>query len=159
MTMLQRQYANDAAGAPRCTHVRVIHTGTHPQQNFSHRVVEQALVDGWMHLESDGKIATLTVTAEPEDLHYRLKRAPGYYCRSTGELIPISPTAWTRMRSTGQGDMSSREAKAWLLARGKDAGDYEVTNAYECVLDAEQHAKFQAVRDGASNVVAAYTQE
>jgi hypothetical protein len=152
--LLQRQYEKDAAGTPRCTHVLVKHTGTSPEQNFSHRAVEQAMVDGWMHIDGD----TLTVTAEPEDLLYQVKRTPGYYCRSTGERIPISPTAWVRMRSTGQGDLSAREAKAWLLSRGKDATDYEVTHAYECVLDAEQHAKFHAVRDGASNVVAAYTQ-
>lgn len=128
--------------AHRCTGVRVKHTGLSPEQNFSHRLIEQAMAEGWVVIDGD----TLTMQAKPEALRFRLRRVPGYYCISTGERIPVSDIAWTRMRSTGLGDLSRKEALAWLLARGRAQTDYEVTNAYECVLDEEQHAKYRAVK-------------
>lgn len=139
--LLQKQYEKDPkTQAPqRVSHVLVKHTGLKPEQNFSRRLVESALADGWMTLDG----ATLTMKGDPEDLVYLVKRDPGYYCVSTGERIPISQMAWTRMLATGIGDLSAREAKGWLLARGKAQNDYEVCQAYECVLDADQHDRFK----------------
>lgn len=149
--LMQRQFSKGG----KCTHVIVKHTGIEPEQNFSHRLVEQAVAEGWMRI--DGTV--LTVKAEPEDLVYTLKRRPGYYCSTTGERIPISDLAMGRMRATGIGDLTRQEALAWLASKGRAGGGYEVTNAYECVLGDEQHDQFRAVRAVSGNVVAAYTQE
>lgn len=149
--LMKRQH--DSAG--KCTHVLVKHTGTGPAQNFSRRLVLQAVTDGWMQITG----STLTIKAEPEDLFYAIKRQPGYYCISTGERIPVDELAWSQMLQTGRGDLSRQQALAWLAANGKQASDYEVTMAYECVLGDAQHAKFRAVTAVSGNLVAAYMQE
>jgi len=84
---------------------------------------------------------------------------PGYYCKSTGERIPVSPDAWAELFSArpGQANMARREALTFLADKGKAADDYEVTMAYECVLAADQHEKFHGVRAISGNVVAAHT--
>lgn len=146
---LKRQY--DEAGA--CTHVLVIETGFTPEQNFSHRLVEEGVSARWIELDAEGR--TLTMRAKPEDLVYQVLREPGYYCKSTGEAIPITRIAWDRMRATGVGDLTRREALTWLQRNGKQPHDYEVTNAYECVLSAEQHAKYCAVRTPSGDRAAA----
>lgn len=135
--------------ARRCTHVLVKHTGASARQNFSHRLVEQALVDGWMQIQGD----TLVIRAEPEDLTFRLLRTPGYYCSSSGDRIPVSTLAWS---SPQRGVLARREALAWLATNGKAEHDYEVTNAYDCVLCEEQHEKFGAVAGPKGQIVAAH---
>lgn len=150
---LKRQFGEDGA----CTHVDIVETGTSPEQNFSHRLVEDAVSAGWMKLDEEG--GTLTIVGKPEDLLFKLVRTPGYYCRSTGERIPISAIAWGRMQSTRVGDLTQREARAWLARKQLHPQDYEVTNAYECVLNAEQHEKFRAVKAVSGNLVAAYLAE
>lgn len=149
--LMQRQH--DSAG--KCTHVLVKHTGTEPAQNFSRRLVLQAVTDGWMKIDGD----KLTIKAEPESLVYALKRQPGYYCISTGERIPVDDLAWSQMLQTGRGDLSRQQALAWLASKGKAAGDYEVTMAYEGVLGEAQHEKFRAVHAVSGNLIAAYMQE
>lgn len=146
---LKRQYDKG-----RVTHMLVEHTGTSPQQNFSDKLVEEGIDEGWMTVE--GK--ALTMKAEPESLRYTILRTPGYYCRSTGERIPLSERALRRM-ATRQMETPRFEAQMWLASKGLEATDYEVTLAYECELDAGQHERFRAVRDAASNVVAAHTLE
>lgn len=146
---LKRQYEKG-----RVTHMLVEHTGTSPQQNFADRLVEQGIDEGWIAL--DGKL--LTMVAAPESLRYTVLRRPGYYCLSTGEPIPLSERAMRRL-ATRQMDAPRAEALAWLASKGLAADDYEVTLAYECELDAEQHERFKAARDAASNVVAAHTLE
>lgn len=134
--LMKRQFASVASIAP--THMLVKHTGADREQKFSHRMVEQGLVDGWLQLDGN----TLTISGDPQDLVYEVQRTPGYYAKSTGDAIPISPTAWARMLATGLGDLSAQEAKAWLVSHGLTHDDYEVTHAYECVLAAEQHEQF-----------------
>lgn len=137
----------------QCVGVEVKHTGLKPRQNFSHRMIEQAMAEGWVQIDGD----TLTMTADPEPLRYKLLRRPGYYCTSNGERIPISELAWTRMRATGIGDLSRKEALAWLQANKKGEGDYEVTNAYECELDPKLHAKYRGVTAPSGQLKAAHT--
>lgn len=146
---LKRQYDKG-----RVTHMLVEHTGTSPEQNFADRLVEQGIDEGWIKVDG----AALELRAEPELLQYQILRAPGYYCRSTGDRIPLSERALRRL-ATRQMDTPRAEALAWLASKGLDPTDYEVTLAYECVLDAGQHERFRAVRDAASNVVAAHTLE
>lgn len=146
--LLKRIYADDGSVSA----VEIKHTGTNPEQNFSHRLVEQAIVEGWASLDGD----RLTLRGQPEDLAYTVRRSPGYYCTSTGERIPVSAMAWA---SPQRGTLARKEALAWLAARGKAATDYEVTNAYECVLDEAQHARFRAVTDPKGRIVGAHLLE
>lgn len=131
------------------THIEVRDTGASPAQNFSHRFVEDGVAAGWITLTD----ATLTIKAEPEDLAFALVRRPGYYCTSTGERIPVSDTSWNSAR---RGELANREALRWLTALGKVLTDYEVTNAYECVLSAAQHEKFRKVPDAKGRLVGAH---
>lgn len=148
---LKRLY--DDAG--RVSRVEIRHTGVSAEQNFSRRLVLQACGDGWMRLAND----QIVVIGEPEDLVYTIKRAPGYYCISTGERIPVSQLAWEQAVSQPAAVLASVEARAWLAASGKSLGDYEVTMAYECVLSDDQHEKFRAVKAVSGNPVAAHTLE
>lgn len=143
---LKRQY-NSAGEVSRVT---VGHTGLKPEQNFSHRLIEAGIAQGWITLTGD----TLTMAADPEDLVYTVKRTPGYFCKSTGERIPISMMAWA---SPKRDVLAYREAQAWLSANGKAATDYEVGNDYRCVLSSTQHEKFRTVRSISGNLVAAHT--
>lgn len=146
--LMQRQY--DHAG--KCTHVTVKHTGTSPEQNFSHRLVENGVADGWIEMGG----SSLVIKTDGEPLRYEIKRTPGYYCSSTGERIPVSAMAWASQR---RGELASREAMFWLAKAGKAPTDYEVTNAYECVLAREQHDRFRAVLDAKGRVVGNHTLE
>ncbi len=160
---LQRQYTPEvleqyeidkakaeAAGVepnrPPASHVWVKHTGTSPEQNFSTRFFEAGLIEGWLRMVDNGVLGGQEIVIRAEcdsgmiDLVYKVKRTPGYYCVSTGDRIPISQTAWASPR---RGELASKEAKAWLAARGLPERDYEVTNAYECVLDPDQHESFK----------------
>jgi hypothetical protein len=150
---LKRQFAN-GPDKP-CTHMTVVHTGTHPEQNFSQRMVAHGLVEGWMRL--DGGALYLKADGG-EELRYVIRRSPGYYCKSSGEPIAVSAAAVAQLFA-GHGKLAAAEAQAWLAAHGKAPGDYEATWAYECVLDDAQHARYRAVRDVAGNPVAAHTQE
>lgn len=151
---LTKQYTFDEQGRPVVSHVEIGHTGLNPQQNFSHRLIERAIEEGWIQIAS----SQLTMRATPEDLVYDLVRAPGYYCKSTGAKIPTSEVAWEVFKAIGRGDRSRKEAVAWLQANSLSGDDYEVTHAYECVLNDAQHEKFKAVRSISGNLVAAYTQ-
>ncbi len=151
---LTKQYANDAQRKPVVSHVEIEHTGLNPQQNFSHRLIERSIEEGWVTIVGD----KLTMKGDPEDLVYTLARAPGYYCKSSGERIPIGEVAWEVFKAAGQGQRSRKEALAWLQSRKLAADDYEVTQAYECVLNDAQHEKFRAVRSISGNLVAAHTQ-
>lgn len=146
--LMQRKY--DKAG--KCTHVTVKHTGTGPEQNFSHRLVEDGVADGWIAVGA----SHLVIKTDGEPLRYELKRTPGYYCSSTSERIPVSAMAWASWR---RGEIARSEAQAWLAKAGKAPTDYEVTNAYECVLAPEQHDRFRAVLDAKGRVVGKHTLE
>ncbi len=136
---LQRHYSDG-----KCTHVEVIHTGTSPEQNFSDRLVDAGLAEGWVSISGD----TLALKTDREPLRYKLVRKPGYFCKSSSEPIPIGVEAWLRFRLANDSSRSRAEALAWLASHGKDSSDYDITTAYHCVLDAKQHAKHRAVSHG-----------
>ena len=146
---LQRQFTDG-----KCTHMRVIHTGTHPEQNFSQRLIAAGLGEGWVSLDGD----TLTMKTDGEPLRYTIVRKPGYYCKSTGEPMPVSSVAWGLLMG-GQGQMARAETLAWLTSRGKAGDDYDLTVAFECVIDGAQHARNRAVIGPKGMVVAAHKLE
>lgn len=150
--LLKRHFANGADKA--ATHVEVKHSGRSPEQNFSDRLVDAAVKEGWMVVGED----TLTLKTEAEPLVFALKRKPGYFCKSTGEPIPVSEANWLRFRLAND-QRASAEAKAWLAGKGLPANDYDITTAYHCVLNAKQHAKYRAVARGGLAPVADYKME
>jgi hypothetical protein len=138
--------------AGKCTGVIIKHTGLSPEQNFSRRLVQAALAEGWLTIEGD----KLRIRGAQETLVYEIKRQPGYFCRTTGERIPISAHAWEQALIERVATLAPKEARTWLEAKGLPPTGYEVTHAYECVLDESQHEKYRAVVDPvSSNVVAA----
>jgi hypothetical protein len=118
--------------------VIVQNTGISAEQNFSTGLVASALAEGWMELHDD----ELIVKAEPEDLKYKVLREPGRYCLHCGEKL--------------QDDIKGELARIHVLSKhnGKSSPDASVPagyvwiTAYECVLDAKQHAKFKAKKIG-----------
>jgi len=130
---LQRQFRDG-----KCTHMRVVHTGKSPEQNFSQRLVAAGLAEGWLTLAGD----TLSMKTDGEPLRYTVKRRPGYWCKSSGDAIPVSAVAWGMLMG-GNGQLARAETLAWLASHGKPATDYDLTAAFECVLDPAQHAQHQ----------------
>jgi len=120
-------------------HIELRHTGTSAEQNFSRRLVEGAVSEGWMTL-SRGKII---LHAKPEDLTYTIKRGPGHYCLHCGEKIESDALgAAARAHMAEKHDGMESPDRHW------PAG-YMVTHAFECVLDDKQHEKFKALPMGA----------
>ena len=156
--MLKRHYHSETLNregvAQRVCHFEVIHTGLQAEQNFD-GFIDAGVAEGWATMEGD----RLSLKTDGEPLRYTVTRVPGYFCKSTGEAIPITAKAWAKFRYGGDSTESRPQALAWLASNGKNAGDYDIAVAYHCVLDADQHERFHAVRDIAGNVVAAHTQE
>lgn len=162
--------SRDANGAlveisrPPVKSLQIFHTGLRAEQTWSTRQVDQGLVEGYMTING----TTLVVKADPEDLIYRINRQPGYYCRATGERIPLSEAAWRQKISGPIATIAPNEARAWLEANkqpltimvdGREVTNYEVINGYECVLNSSQQERFGAVLNLAGNPVAKQTME
>jgi hypothetical protein len=137
---LKRVFKRDEEGKlTELDHIEVEHTGTHEAQNFSTGLVASALREGWMEL-AKGK---LILKAKPEDLKYTILREPGRYCLHCQE----------KLLDDEKGEM----ALIHVLSqhRGLQSPDpsnpagYVKINAYECMLDVNQHAKYQAKKPGA----------
>lgn len=143
--LLKRHYdpASIERGDPVLTHVEVKHTGANPEQNFSTSLVLQGKASGLITIVDD----QLTLHVKPEALRYTIKRRPGYYCCHDGARIDISPEAF------GDPALAAMEAQAYLASHGfagKASPDkcnpagYMRLHEFQCVLDAEQHARFKA---------------
>lgn len=139
------------AKEPRTTHVEVVHTGASPEQNFDDQLIDDGKLEGWAAVS--GKKLTLKTDGEP--LVYDVKRGPGYFCKSTGEDIPISQKAWYRFRFASDSTLSRPEALAWLAKHGKQPDDYGISVTYQCVLNAKQHEQFHAAVDEIGELVSA----
>src|SRR5690349_13848686 len=120
---------------PALSYVEVRHTGLDREQNFSTRLVKQAIEEGWMAIQ-DGK---LILYSKPENLIYDIKRLPGRYSCFDGAKLPDDE------------DDSGKLARAYLAEHypnqpspdpDNPSGYYKI-NAYECVLNAEQQEKFR----------------
>lgn len=128
----------DAAGnctnPPPLDYVSVGHTGTTPEQNFSGGVINAAIAEGWATI-SRGK---LMLHVMPEDLVYTIKRVPGRYCCHCGEKLQDDATG-----ELARGHVARAHPNEESPDPNHPAG-YSMTGAFECVLDAEQHARYQA---------------
>lgn len=139
----------------RVTGLALGHTGIRAEQNFSADFVAEAVAGGYASIDSTSLLLTVNVGDEDDTLRYSIRRSPGYYSCHDGKRIPISELA-QREAMTGVARLAAAEARAWLISHG-DAGKtspdarhtagYEVLNVYECVLDAEQHARYRLPSD------------
>jgi hypothetical protein len=123
---------------PPLKHLEVRHTGTHPEQNFSSRLVAAGLTEGWITLTDE----TLTLHAHPEDLVYTILAKPGRTCLHCLATLPD--------------DIRGELARAHVAAEHPDTpspdpanpAGYEMISHYRCVLDEAQHTKYKARAGG-----------
>jgi hypothetical protein len=147
--------------------VRIRETGMDPEQNLDRKsFVLKGLSEGWVSLSDDEK--TLTVhgvdaDGKVEDLVYEVLRTPGYYCRATGDRIPLSKFAEDEAFNSSSAPLAAAEARKWLEAHSQplyiklpfsardprmvDVANYEAPKHYACRLNAAQHEKWRAVQN------------
>ena len=114
-------------------YLSLAHTGTHPEQNFSIKLVTEYLSSGLMQMLGND----LTLHCYPEPLFYRINRRPGAYCLHCGAQLPIENRgALARLH------VAEKHAGRPSPVPGEPAG-YVVLNHFECVLDAGQHEKYR----------------
>lgn len=113
------------------------HTGTNPEQNFSRRFVDGGLQEGWLSL-GRGKLTMATVTQDGEnvDLEYTVLKQPGTYCCHCEAKLDDDPSG-----ASNRQHVTDLHGEAESPDPTNPAG-YRITNAYECVLDEGQHARW-----------------
>lgn len=119
---------------PPLAGLRLLHTGVAAEQNFSVGLVTAGIEGGWISIDGD----TLTLTTVEEALRYRIRRAPGRYCCHCQAQLPddvAGALARLHVAQRHRGEASPDPA---------NPAGYLMTNAYECELDAEQHARWRA---------------
>lgn len=137
---LKRIFKRDEEGKLiELDHIVVEHTGIQEAQNFSTGLVVEALKAGWMEL-AKGK---LILKAEPEDLKYTILREPGRYCLHCQAKLPDDEKG-----ELAQIHVLTEHPGAASPDPSSPAG-YIKINAYECMLDPKQHARFKAKKPGA----------
>jgi hypothetical protein len=109
------------------------HTGVHAGQNFSRRLVDAGVAEGWLSLRG----RTLTLYTEQDELHYSVLHMPGTYCCHCDQRLDDDPSG-----ASSRQHVETMHAEAASPDPNHPAG-YRVTHAYECVLDEAQHAKWQ----------------
>lgn len=117
---------------PPVSHVEVKHTGTHREQNFSTRLIEQGVREGWIRIEKD----KLTMKAMPEDLVYTIKTTPGHYCLHCGKRLESDPAG---QQARAHVEVEHPDAKSPMA---DNPAGYARVNAFLCVLDEAQHRKY-----------------
>lgn len=120
---------------PPLDHVEVLHTGMSEEQNFSTRLVDRGISEGWIAVR-DGK---LVVYGKPENLEYDILKLPGRYSCFDGSKLP------------DDADDTGRQAREIIASRypgqpspdpNHPAGYYKI-NHYECKLNAAQQERFR----------------
>jgi hypothetical protein len=132
-TLIDPSKPEDAClNPPPFAGVAVAHTGVDAAQNFSERLVNAAIAEGWMSI-SRGK---LVLHAASEDLSYTVTRTPGVYCAHCGEKQESAEAAKAHI-AAAHADKKSPDAS--------NPAGYEKLNGFECVLDSEQHARLRSI--------------
>lgn len=138
--LLKKFYRKDPAGENAVAGVGLIHTGTHPEQNFSARLVAQGLAQGWLAI-GGGKLTLTTVDPDLESeakLEYTIVRGPGLYCCHCAKRLEDDVTG-----ELARGHVAEAHPGAESPDRDNPAGYRRITG-YEAVLDAAQHEKYRA---------------
>lgn len=117
---------------PALDYVSLGHTGIDRRQNFSERLIQTAIAEGWCSLGQ----GQLTLHVMPEDLVYTIERLPGVYCCHCGARLEAGDRA-------ARAHVAQQHAGAASPDPANPSG-YRRVNAYECVLDARQHDRYRA---------------
>ncbi|HXF44869.1 MAG TPA: hypothetical protein VNK91_02005 [Burkholderiaceae bacterium] len=136
--LLKRHYRRGPDGTlldpPQIEAVECKNTGWSPAQNFSEGIVEVGVTEGWMVIGKD----TITLRVRPEPLVYTIQRMPGRYCLHCGEKLPDDERGVFARAHLAQAHPEQPSPDPAVPA------GYVKVNAYECVLDSAQHAKYRA---------------
>lgn len=122
---------------PPLDYVEVHHTGWTARQNFSTRLVNTGAREGWITIAS----GQLILNTRPEELVYVVMRGPGRYCCHCKERLEDDALGEQARAHVGQ------LHKGVLSPDPENPSGYCVLNYYECVLNAEQHARWSLTRD------------
>lgn len=123
----------DCTNPPPLDYLSLSNSGVNPEQNFSIDLVTEGLTNGLMSIDDD----VLTLNCHPEPLRYAIKRRPGRYCLHCSEKLG-DDNGGTLARL----HVAEKHAGKPSPDTGTPAG-YVALNHFECVLDAEQHAKYR----------------
>lgn len=126
----ERDADGRVTNAPPLKGLRLYHTGTNPAQNFSRRMVDTGLAEGWLTL---GK-GLLMIDTEQETLEYTIVRTPGTYCCHCDARLEDDPSG-----ASGRAHVTQAHAGTPSPDPSNPAG-FRVTSAYECTLNEAQHA-------------------
>ena len=134
--ILKRVYkAPESGQAPELDYIALGHTGTQPEQHFSVGLVTEMLTKGFM--EIDEAANQLIFHTHPVDLVYAIVRRPGRYCLHCGE----------KLADDQGGELARLHVAQYhngVASPDPDQpGGYEAINYFDCMLDAEQHARYQ----------------
>src|SRR5688572_11512552 len=128
-----KQVSETLVSPPAINGVEVVHTGAHAEQNFSTSLITEFIKLGIAQIDGN----ELMLRAEPEALHYTIKREPGRWCLHCGEKLPDDTNGelarlHIAMKHNGVPSpvVSEPSGYVWLTY-------------FECVLDEEQHDKFR----------------
>lgn len=133
----------DVLNPPPVDHFLIQHTGVQAEQNFSQKMIEAGQAAGFLTI-SKGE---LIIHAKPEDLTYKILRGPGYYCCHCGEAI-VDANLFVKGDDGEPTDRTIGMVHVEEVHGGKESPDsnnpsgYRRVNGVECVLDKEQHKKF-----------------
>lgn len=119
--------------------LEVINTGSTPFQNWGRDFVEQGLKGGWVSI---GRTVLTLHTQNQGDFSFKILRVPGTYCCHCETQLEDDPTGRTgRDHVRGQHEGQASPDPSNPLG-------FRYTNAYECELEATQHAQwnYHAVR-------------
>jgi hypothetical protein len=128
----ERDAMGQVTNPPPLKGIALQHTGIREGQNFSRRFVDAGLAEGWLSM-ARGK---LTLHTQEEDLVYSILHMPGTYCSYCDMKLDDDPSG-----VSNRAHVEDRHAGEPVADPANPAG-YRVTNAYECVLDEEQHARW-----------------
>jgi len=113
-------------------YVAIGDTGVRREQNWSPKMVKQLEDLGVLELTGD----SLILSAHPEPLVYKVLKMPGRYCLHCGDKLVDNvdgSMARAHVASSHPGEKSPDP---------ENPSGYVCINAFQCMLDAEQHDKY-----------------
>lgn len=130
--LMKRLYDQNARGKKRISGVRLVHSGTSPEQKWTTKKVDM--------LESLGLMSVgpgrLTLHAEHGDVNYEVSKQPGRWCCHCGQkLIDDADGAAARAHVKAEHDGKKSPDK-------ENPSGYRMSHSYETVIDAKDHKQF-----------------
>lgn len=134
------QPEGELLNAPPVHRVSLKHSGVRAAQNFSTRLVEGGIAQGWITL-GQGKLVMHTPDGE-DDLEFTVERGPGYYSAFTHEPIADANRVVSAGLTLGMQFVQAKHPGEKSPDASNPSGYYRL-NHYECVLNAVQHKKYR----------------